>query len=54
MGNVKILVRFQKGLGEADYVYVLLEKEVGEFWFLVMNALGVPGGDCEVLEGTRH
>ena len=40
MEDVEILVRFQEDLGEADYVCVHLEKEAGEFWYLVMNALG--------------
>ena len=35
---------FQEGLGDADYVCVLLEK-VCERWFLVEDALGVPGQD---------
>ena len=43
MGDVEILVRFQEGLGETDYVYILLEKEVGELWLFVEDALGVPG-----------
>ena len=43
MGDVEVVVRFQEGLGEADYVNVLLEKEVGEFGYFVEDALGVPG-----------
>jgi len=43
VGDVEIVVRFQEGLGEADYVYVLLEEEVSELWFFVEDALGVPG-----------
>ena len=32
-GGCGNLMRIQKGLGEADYVYVLLEKKMSEFWF---------------------
>ena len=43
MEDVEVVVRFQDGLGEADYVNVLLEEEVGELWYFVEDALGVPG-----------
>ena len=43
VGDVEILMWFQEGLGNADYVYVLLEKKACERWFLVEDALGVPG-----------
>ena len=43
MGDVEVVMRFQEGLGEADYVNVLIEEEIGEFWYFVEDALGVRG-----------
>ena len=42
MRDVEILVGLKEGLGEADYVYVLLKNEVAEFWFFVEDTLGLP------------
>ena len=43
MGDAEVLMGFQEGFAEADYVDVLLEKEVGEFGFFILDALGIPG-----------
>ena len=43
MGNVEILMRFEEGVTEANYINVLLEEEGGKFLFFILDALGIPG-----------
>ena len=43
MENVNILMGFEEGFTEADYINVLLTEEVGKFLFFILDALGIPG-----------